>query len=112
MWWFQLFLFYQKKLWEAFVARNEKLFDRWLEVGANPEQIAEQDTKLSTFELLCKTPNAGDYILKCLDYKANPNRVSSLRSMSVWKQHNAWFLKDQPQQRTLSNSPRCSALSS
>jgi hypothetical protein len=67
----------QKKLWEAFCDKKEKLFDRCLEAGANPELVIDQETQLSTFELLCREPEAGEYILKCLDNKTDPNRVST-----------------------------------
>jgi hypothetical protein len=64
---------------EAFTNRKVKLFDRWLNIGANPEQIVDVETNLSTFEMLCKEPEGSDYILKCLDYKADPNKVSILK---------------------------------
>jgi hypothetical protein len=58
-----------------------KSFDRWLEIGADPEQIVDQDSKMSTFERLCCQLNASDYVLKCLDYKTDPNRVR----LDVWR---------------------------
>jgi hypothetical protein len=68
--------FFQKQLYEAFKSRNGKRFDRLLENGANPEQVFDGDSNLSLFEMLCQTSDAGYYILKCLDFKADPNRVS------------------------------------
>jgi hypothetical protein len=65
----------QKKLWEAFHNQKEKKFDFWLKYGANPEYNFVEDKNLSTFDKLCCESGASEYILKCLDYKADPNRV-------------------------------------
>jgi hypothetical protein len=65
----------QQKLWEAFRDRRAKKFKQWLEYGANPEHKFDQAKDFSTFEQLCCEPGASEYILKCLDHKADPNRV-------------------------------------
>jgi hypothetical protein len=62
-------------LWKAFENRKEHQFDQWLEIGANPSRLTVGND-LSTFEMLCQDAEASNYILKCLNYKTDPNRVS------------------------------------
>jgi hypothetical protein len=72
------------QLLEAFESRNEKLFDQYLLIGANPEQTVDRKSNLSTFELLCCKSDASYYILKCLAYKTDPNRVSKSSIDFFW----------------------------
>jgi hypothetical protein len=71
----------QENLWNAFGAGSLKQFDHRLKMGANAEEIVELDTQSSTFDLLCQDPKASDYIIKCLEYKTDPNKVSRSKNL-------------------------------
>jgi hypothetical protein len=84
----KLYFLSQKKLYEAFQNQNEGKFDYWLEYGANPEHNFDQAKDISTFEQLCCESGASEYILKCLDFKADPNKVRIFIAdwiVFVWK---------------------------
>jgi hypothetical protein len=53
-------------------------FEQLLKNGADAGQIVDLASKSSTFELLCKDPEANDLIIKCLEYNTDPNKVSFL----------------------------------
>jgi hypothetical protein len=99
---------FQKMLLGAFRIRKKSVFVRCLKIGLDPELVVDKTNNLSTFELLCCDSDASDYILKCLDYNIDPNRVSHIGVLSFRLQSNMYlsFWKGKSKQWTLPNPSR------